>query len=245
MTILILIALFVLVGVFAVFFLLFKVLWLLLKKNSYKGPLIGAGICTLLCAIVISIGVYTGYKAVTSPFKEIMANVATNPKPVYGERTYQDDTYPFELSVYDGMDFSKWISLGDMQLKLGMDTNAFKKNADGKKPEDILFSVLLRQQKVNSKDPFGTLQNQLTSAQDQRRIELTDMRPTEINGLPAYQASGEAYSNRGKLNFWLSAVQTQPDTVMYVCAFSLQNTDRVTEQAQQMTHSVRVLSDGN
>lgn len=245
MTTLILIALFVLIAVFAVFFLLFKVLWLLLKKNTNTGPLIGAGICTLLCAILVSIGIYSGYKAVVSPFKEVIAQVAANPNPVYGERTYQDDTYPFELTVYDGMDFSKWISLGDIQLKLGMDTNAFKKNAEGKKPEDVLFSILLRQPKENSKDPFDTLQQQLASAQDQRRIELTDMRPTEINGLPAYQASGEAYSNRGKLNFWLSAVQTQPDTVLYVAAFSLQNTAHVAEQAQQMTRSVRLTSAAN
>ncbi len=235
-------ALFVLLAVFAVFFLLFKVLWLLLKKNTNTGPLIGAGICTLLCAIVVSIGIYSGYKAVVSPFKEVMAHVAANPNPVYGERTYRDDTYPLELTVYDGMDFSKWISLGDIQLKLGMDTNAFKKNVDGKKPNDVLFSVLLRQQKANSKDPFDTLQKQLVSAQDQRRIEVTDMRPTEINGLPAYQASGEAYSNRGKLNFWLSAVQTQPDTVVYVGVLSLQGTAKIAQQAEQMTHSLRIIS---
>ena len=245
MTTLIIMALIVLAVVFAVFFLFFKVLWLLFKKNTNAGPLITAGVCTLACMALVTLAVYTGYKAVITPFEGMMANVKNNPALVYGERTYTDDKYPFELTVYDGMDFSKWITLGNIQLKVGMDTNAFKKDTAGKTQENPLFSVLLRQADVNAVDPFEELQKQLKSAQDQRRIELVDISPTEVNGLPAYQANGEAYSNRGKINFWLTAVQEKPNTVYYIGILSLQNTPSTVEQVQTITHSFKLLPTSN
>lgn len=245
MTILIIMALIVLAVVFAVFFLFFKVLWLLFKKHTNTGPLIGAAVCTIGCTLLAAFTVYSGYKAIITPFQGIIANVKANPAPVYGERTYTDDKYPFVLTVYDGMDFSKWITLGGVQLKLGIDTNAFKKDAAGKAHENPLFSILLRQTDVTSADPFEDLQKQLKSAQDQRRIELTDMSPTEVNGLPAYQVSGEAYSDRGKINFWLTAVLEKPSTVYYIGILSLQDTPALTEQIQTTTHSFKLLGASN
>jgi len=241
MTILIIMALIVLAIIFAVFFLFFKVIWLLFKKNTNGGPLIASGICTLACTFLVIMALYTGYKAVITPFQGMMTNVKANPAPMYGQRTYLDDKYPFELTVYDGMDFSKWITLGGVQLKLGIDTNAFKKDAAGKAHENPLFSVLLRQTDVTSADPFEELQKQLQTSQDQRRIELKDMHPIEVNGLPAYQAIGEAYSNRGKINFWLTAVQEKPDTVYYIGVLSLQDTPALSEQIQTMSHSFKLL----
>lgn len=242
MTILIIMALLLLAVVFAVFFLIFKLIWLIFKKHTNVGPLIGAGICTLGCALLVTLGTYRGYKAIVAPFQEVIARVKQNPAPQYGERVYVDDTYPLELTVYDGMDFSKWISIANVQLKIGMDTNAFKKDAAGKPHENPLFAVLLRQANASSTtDPFATLQQELTQAQSQRRIEVTDMRPTEINGLPAYQVNGEAYTNRGKVNFWLTALQAQPALLYYVGVFAQQNTPSLTQQAQTMTHSLKLI----
>ena len=48
MTTLIILLLVAAVAVYAVFFLLFKVIWIILKKSSNKWPLILAGICTIL-----------------------------------------------------------------------------------------------------------------------------------------------------------------------------------------------------
>jgi hypothetical protein len=84
-------ALIVLLVVFAVFFLIFKLIWMICKKNTNRGPLLGAGVCTLLCALLMGSVLYMGYRAVLSPFQGIMANVKANPAPVYGERTYTDD----------------------------------------------------------------------------------------------------------------------------------------------------------
>ena len=236
MTILILLALFVLAVVFAVFFLIFKVGWLIFKKNTYRGPLIAAGVCTFLLTLAVGTGCYKGYQRMMSPFRAIIARVQANPTPVYGERTYADDTYPFTLTVYDGMDFSNWMNLAGVQLKIGIDTNAFKKDATGHTPRNVLLSVLVRQPNASA-NTFAQLQEQLNQAQQQRRLEIYSSQEAEMNGLLAYQAQGEAYSNQGKLNFWLTALQTPDHTVYYIVALALRNDPSLAEPAQHMIQS--------
>lgn len=236
MTILIILALFVLAVVFAVFFLIFKVGWLIFKKHTYAGPLIAAGVCTVLVTLLVGIGTYKGYQAIVSPFQGMIARVKNNSAPLYGPREYADTTYPFTLTVYDGMDFSDWIRVADVELKLGIDTNAFKKDAAGKSPDNALLAVIVRQPKASA-NTFDPLKQQLQEAQRQRRLELKDEQTTTIHGLPAYQASGEAYTNRGKANFWLTAVQTPQQTVYYIGAMALQDSEAIQTQAQALTHS--------
>ena len=240
MTILIILALCVLAAIFAVCFGVFKLGWLAFKNHSNKGPLVAAGICTVLVAGAITLGTWLSVRAVMAPFQRMMARVKQDPTPVYGQRVYQDDTFPFELAVYDGMDFSNWIRLGNVDLKLGIDTNAFKKDSSGKRTEDFLIAAVVRQTNVDEKQPFELLQAQLNNAQAQRQLTLAKAGPAEVNGLPAYQATGEAYSNRGKLNFWLSAVQPAPDTLYYVGVLSLQDTPQLAQEAQGMLDSFRL-----
>ncbi len=240
MTILIILALCVLAAIFAVCFGVFKLGWLAFKNHSNKGPLIAAGVCTVLVAGAITLGTWLSVRAVMAPFQGIMARVKQNPTPIYGQHVYQDNTFPFELTVYDGMDFSDWIHLGGVDFKLGIDTNAFKKDSAGKRnTEDFLIAALVRQPNVDEKQPFDVLQAQLNNAQAQRQLTLAKAGPAEVNGLPAYQASGEAYTNRGKVNFWLSAVQPTPDTLYYVGALSLKDTPQLAQQAQGMLTSLR------
>ncbi len=242
MTILIILALLALGVIYAVFFLLCKVAWLIFKSHSNKGPLITAGVCTVLLSVLIGAGIWLGTRAVLAPFQGIKARIAQNPAPVYGEHTYQDEHFPFELTVYDGMDFADWINLGGVQVKLGIDTNAFKKDAAGKRPENFLMAVLVRQSAIDDKAPLEVLENQLEMAQAQRRLTLSSAQYTTVNGLPAYQAQGEAYSNRGKVNFWVTSVQTAPDTLYYVGALALNDTPDIQTQALGMENSFRLTS---
>ncbi len=237
MTILIIMALIVLLVVFAVFFLFFKVAWLIFSKNTNRGPLIAAGVCTALLTVLVGVGIYQGYRAVVAPFRGVIARVQANPAPIYGEHSYEDDTYPFKLTVYDGMDFSNWINLAGIQLKIGIDTNAFKKGSTEQTNNEPLLAVIVRQANVSSKYPLEDLQKKLAEIEDQRQLELTSAQVTQINGLPAYQAVGEAYTNRGKIHFWLTAVQAQPDTLYYMGAFDIQGSQTWAEQAQTMINS--------
>ena len=239
MTILILSALFVLFVAFAVFFVLFKLGWLIFRNHSNKGPAITAGICTILLGGIIGLGMWMGVRAVLSPFQGLIARAKQNPAPVYGERIYKDNAFPFELTVYDGMDFSDWIHWKELDLKVGMDTNALKKDASGKKPQSFLMAGILRQTNIQDTHPLEEFQAGLQTAQTQRRLSITSSDFTEINGMPAYQAQGEAYSNRGLIYFWLTALQTSPDTVYYVGALSTQRTETLQNQAVQMLQSFR------
>ena len=240
MTILIILALLALAACFAVFFGVFKIGWLIFKSHSNKGPLLAAGVCTVLLGTAIGLGAWLGVRAVMAPFQGIMARVKQNPAPVYGQHSYRDDRFPFELTVYDGMDFADWINLGGLDIKLGIDTNLFKKDAAGKAPQNGLVAILLRQPSIQDDDPLSVLQSQLEAAQLQRRLTLTHAERTQVNGVPALQAQGEAYSNRGKVNFWLSALQTKPDTLYYVGVLSLQDTQPWAQQAQDMLASFRL-----
>ncbi len=240
MTILILLALFVLFVAFAVFFVLFKLGWLIFRNHSNKGPAITAAICTFLLAGIIGLGAWMGVRAVLSPFQGLMARVKQNPAPVYGERIYKDSSFPFELTVYDGMDFSDWIHWKEMDLKVGIDTNAFKKDASGKKPQSFLMAGILRQTNIQDTNPLEEFQAGLQTAQTQHRVSITSSNFAEINGMPAYQAQGEAYSNRGLVYFWLTAVQTSPNTVYYIGALSAQYTETLQNQAIQMVQSFRL-----
>ncbi len=242
MTILIILALLALVAVYAVFFLLCKVGWLIFKSHSNKGPLITAGVCTVLLSVLVGGGIWLGTRAILAPFQGIKARIAQNPAPIYGEHTYQDERFPFELTVYDGMDFSNWINLGGLQLKLGADTNLFKKDSAGKTPQNGLFALLIRQAPIEAEDPLSVLPSQLQAAQAQRRLTVTSAQLTTINGLPAYQAQGEAYSNRGKVNFWVTNFQADPGTLYYVVILALNDTPEITQQALGMENSFRLTS---
>ena len=237
MTILIILALIALVVVYAVFFLLCKVGWLICKSHSNKGPLITAGICTVLLSALVGIGLWMATQAILAPFQDIKARIAQHPAPIYGEHTYQDNHFPFELTVYDGMDFSEWIDLGGLQVKLGADTNLFKKDVAGKTPKNGLFAALIRQAPVEAEDPLMVLQSQLEAAQAQRRLTVTSAERTVVNGLPAYQAQGEAYSNRGKLDFWVTNVQTDPHTLYYIVVIAMDPTPQLATQALAMENS--------
>ena len=57
------------VTVYAVFFLLFKVLWIILKKSSNKWPLILAGISTVLFGIAAVGTLAWGTYKIISPFR--------------------------------------------------------------------------------------------------------------------------------------------------------------------------------
>ena len=85
MTILIILALLALGVIYAVFFLLCKVAWLIFKSHSNKGPLITAGVCTVLLSVLIGTGIWLGTRAVLAPFQGIKERIAQNPAPVYGE----------------------------------------------------------------------------------------------------------------------------------------------------------------
>ncbi|WP_428054316.1 hypothetical protein [Candidatus Avelusimicrobium stercoris] len=237
MTILVILFLLGIVAVYAVFFLLFKVIWMILKKNSNKWPLILAGVATVLLGLCSALAVYWGVKKVTAPFKPIIA-AAQTAAPVYGESTYQAPEYGAELTVYDGMTFSDWMQLGDVDLTVGIDTNAFKKDAAGKTPKAVTFAGIARQRNADE-DPFKDFNEVVVSIQNRRQLEIHSSEKATINGREALLVSGTAYSNQGNsVPFWLSVVPADNHQVYYVVAGTVDGPDQLL--AKSMVESLHL-----
>ena len=241
MTILVLLALLGVVAVYAVFFLIFKVIWMILKKNSNKWPLILAGAATVLLGAVTALSAYYGVKKIIKPFKPIIA-AAQTPEPVYGEKVFNSPEYGTELTVYDGMTFSDWIQLGDVDVTVGIDTNAFKKDAAGKTFQSATYAGIVRQRDVDE-NPFNDFDEVQGDLLRRRQLEIHSSEKTVINGREALLVSGTAYSNQGNsLPFWLSVVPTDNNQVYYVIAGTVDQADNDTNQllAKKIVTSFRL-----
>lgn len=223
--------------VYAVFFLIFKLIWMIIKKQSNKWPLILAGICTVLfCGAAIGGTVWGVYK-VMKPFAGIAERVQANPQPVYGESVYTDPEYGFTLEVFNGMDFSNWMNFDGVNVKLGIDTNVFKKDNAGKSIETpVTLAALVRAQNVKEKTSVSALEEGLENNKD-RRLEITKMYRTNIQGNPALYVAGNAYGNRGEsIPIWLLAAE-KGDYVYFIAV--MQISEQPTGQPQQMVQSLR------
>lgn len=184
--------------VYAVFFLIFKVIWMIIKKQSNKWPLIWAGVCTVLfCGAAIGGAVWGVYK-VMKPFSGIIERVRANPQPVYGQTVYTDPEYGFQLTVFNGMDFSGWMHFNGADVKLGIDTNVFKKDNAGKNLEEpFTLAALLRLENKPDQTSVEALEQGLKANKD-RRLDVNQIRRTSIDGHPALYVSGAVYSNQGE-----------------------------------------------
>lgn len=241
MTILVILFLLGITAVYAVFFLLFKIIWMILKKSSNKWPLILAGVATVLLGTVTALSAYYGVKKIIKPFNPIIA-AAQTPEPVYGEKAFNSPEYGTELTVYDGMTFSDWMHFGEIDLTVGIDTNAFKKDAAGKTFQSVTYAGIVRQRDVdeNPFDDFDEVQGDLLR---RRQLEIHSSEKTLINGREALLVSGTAYSNQGNaLPFWLSVVPTDNHQVYYVIAGTVDQADNDTNQllAKKIVTSFRL-----
>ena len=208
MTGLILLLLIAAAVVYAVFFLIFKVIWMIIKKQSNKWPLILAGVCTVLfCGAAIGGAVWGVYK-VMKPFSGIMERVQANPQPVYGQTVYTDPEYGFQLTVFNGMDFSDWMHFNGADVKLGIDTNVFKKDNAGKNVEEpVTLAALVRLENEPDQTSVKALEQGLKANKD-RRLEVNEIRRTSVDGHPALYVSGTVYSNQGEsIPVWLMAAE--------------------------------------
>lgn len=222
---------------YAVFFCVFKLIWVLLKKERNFWPLTLAGAGTLLMALLIGGTFWWTYHKVMAPFQPIITSVKNNPQLVFGERTYQDAVYPFEMTVFDGMEYSDWIAMLNMHLKIGIDTNVFKEKDN--EDSSFLMTMLVQAPPTDTTDPFAPLKEVLSSAAKQRRLEISSQEETVINGVPAYLVSGVAYTNNGLVSLWLGGYVAPTGDTYYVTVLGI-GSKNFADQANTMLQSVRV-----
>lgn len=223
--------------VYAVFFLIFKLIWMITKKQSNKWPLILAGVCTVLfCGAAVGGAVWGVYKVI-KPFSGMIERAQSNPRPIYGEIVYTDPEYGFQLTVFNGMDFSDWIHFNGADIKLGIDTNVFKKDNAGKNAEEtVTLAAILRLQNDPEKTSLKTLEESLKASKD-RRLEIHEIRSARVNGNPALYVAGTAYSNRGEsVPCWLMGVE-HGGFVYYVAIMEI--SEQPSQQPEQTVQSLR------
>ena len=245
MTLLIILALLSLLAVYAVFFLLFKLVWILMKKNSNKWPLIWAGVSTVIFGtVLIGLSAWGVYKVV-SPFRGMLGRLSENPTPVYGERIYTDPVYRFQLNVFNGMDFSEWMELDDVNVKIGGDMNSFRDFTSPEEKEaaekEFVAVILLRQEDVDDGHPLQDMREILASLDNQRRdVEILSQEDFLADGYPAMLVTGRIYTRDGQpIFFSISAIADVYQQVFYAVSFSPENPTAV-EYAEKTVRSLRL-----
>lgn len=223
---------------YGIFFLLLKLLWMLLKKTGNKWPLILSGIFTGVIWGAIIITIYMFISALMAPFKGIAEEIAKNPTPVYGQHVYQDTAYPVELEVFDGMNFSDWMIFDKTAVKVGVDTNIFKDKNNKKHPFTAI--VLVRDSATNKGEQatFAKTEKLLQEAQQQRRMQVTHTQSVMLEGKPAYFATGTLATNNGLADVAAVTLYNGTEEIYYVVAFSLgENQDLA--KLEQTVKSIR------
>lgn len=222
-------------AVYAAFFLVFKLIWILLKKNSNKGPLIWAGVSTVLFGVALAVATLWCVHKVTKPFQPIIA-AAKTAAPQYGSRVYTDPETQLQVTVFDGMTFGDWISFDDWSFKAGVDTNIFKKDAAGKDYEGpVTWMFFIRQNKTE--ENFLQDLQEAFKQNHRRNLEVLKQEDITVSGRPALFVSALVYSNNGD-SMPISAliVPTQDGAVYYFVSSQLGAADQT--KAEEMLKSV-------
>ena len=137
---------------YGIFFLLFKLIWVLCKKQRNFWPLILAGAATLLVIVGVVWAAASTVNRYVVPFTPIIQAAQTRTEPVYGAQAYTDPRFGFGLTLYDGTVFSDWINLPDNgpSLLVGVDTNVFVTNSMQEDNTPLAAYLLVRAETKNT-----------------------------------------------------------------------------------------------
>lgn len=185
---------------YGIFFLIFKLAWILSHRKRNFWPLVLAGVATLLVMLLCVWTTYRAYQTYAKPFTPIFQAAAQVQEPVFGERPYTDARYGFNLTLYDAMTLSDWITpsaRADISVLVGIDTNMFLQQS--RNPSDAAGMIVLHQTQSTPQTAMQLMQKAQAYFNQQSlpaRIEITSV-PQEVNvadgGTGAY-LTGKIYA---------------------------------------------------
>lgn len=108
---------------YGVFFLIFKLIWLLFGNKRNLWPLILAGAATAGVAVMTFIAAHNAYTRFIRPVTPIIEAAQTRTAPVYGQQTYTDPRYGFTLTLYNGTVTGDWMDFSPVSVLLAFDVN--------------------------------------------------------------------------------------------------------------------------
>ena len=167
---------------YGIFFLLFKLIWVLCKKQRNFWPLILAGAATLLVIVGVVWAAASTVNRYVVPFTPIIQAAQTRTEPVYGAQAYTDPRFGFGLTLYDGTVFSDWINLPDNgpSLLVGVDTNVFVTNSMQEDNTPLAAYLLVRAETKNTTGALELTQQFAQQARDTQfngKIEVDEVAP--------------------------------------------------------------------
>ena len=120
--ILLLLVLLVAAVTYGVFFLIFKLVWVIAGKSRNKWPLLLAGAATVLLFLAAIASIWIGVNTYVKPLMGLANKVQNSTQIVSGNHPYKDAKYGFTMNFFGGTDTAEWIGK-DTGLLLAVDTN--------------------------------------------------------------------------------------------------------------------------
>lgn len=218
MVILIIFALLGLAVLYGIFFLIFKLIWLLFKNKRNLWPLILAGVFTVLFTVIPAILAVNAFHRFTEPLTPIIEAVQEE-SPSYGVRFYMDQQYPFTMSLYNGMVMSEWITWNDVQILLGLDTNLLTVKEDYTDAHGV---IVFRQTKNipqgSADDILEEFIDQAEQNQDTAQVSFQAVTPVRIMGpdVSAAMVNGDIRTQQGAVVYFSFLLAKTDQAAYYV-----------------------------
>lgn len=215
MVLLILFALLALAVLYGIFFLIFKLIWLLFKKQRNLWPLILAGVATVLLLVATVLLTVSAFNRFVQPFSPIIDAVSAQ-QPLYGERTYTAPNGAFSLTLYDGLVPSDWIRLNNLDILVGIDTNALISSDEQQQLDGF---VVIKQAKDSDRTPAQLLDElaaTILQSEAGDNVDLDPVLPFNAGGnSSAAIMNGTIYSDADEKNFPLVILAAQEGNDVY------------------------------
>lgn len=211
-----------------VFFLIFKLIWLLFGNHSNKAPLWLAAGVTLLLAGMAVMSVYSTYNTFAKPIVTMAQNIEKKTTVTKGTRLYKNDQFGYAFTALGGMEFSDWINYQGFHMQVAVDANPFVATRNNKTDKQnasysgVLTFVIDNDQEDDTDDLFEKAQDAFEQARESVSAKgtLTLNQPQKVTlaqGQPALFTEGtyKPYSNPNTpMNVFV--LVTQNDKYVYV-----------------------------
>lgn len=142
---------------YLVFFVIFKLIWVLCKKKRNFWPLVLSGILTGLIMLVVGYYSYKLYKNVFKPLTPISQAISLHKQPLFGSRNYTSPDKDFTLSLQNGLFMSNYFNIEPVKFLVGVDINSFLKN-NQKNQNPFAFMVVAKVPDTKSQSAQEVLQ---------------------------------------------------------------------------------------
>ena len=201
---------------FGIFFLVFKLIWILFKKKRNFWPLVISGVLSGIVILAAGIFSYAMYKQFVKPFDPIVQTVKKQTTLVDGHRLYTNPL-GFAVTLYDGTTLSNWLTVDDWSFLVGVDTNMFVNKKDPNQPFSLyLLGHEADEEPSNAHDLMKEISQGVAQSNSSKgRIEIEQVIPVNVG----QNAEGELmkltvfpYDQSTPIAFSLLIATKGPDT---------------------------------